>query len=302
MAEIPPISPTHGPQSEDDPGADSKRTSGLRAALGLLLPGLRGADRPGSLAAVHWLVPTGLAIGLIYAGVYRGCWRIFGEVSGVRLMPAVAVWLVDAILFSLPMYLGAARVADRWSLPLQPGGRADQGTTGDRWLGTAGVMTLMVLLVVKLVLWTAIPKGILGWPTDWRRYLNFLYPRPVFRPLILAPLWGRWALMLAGSIGRAAPGSGRSAPGLAGPASPVVVLGWFLVNLFVTGIYCGPRGRWMIGCIIGLVVLGVTFLFSVLAARRFGGRTAFTVYAAAALAEITFLIAYLAASQRIYRY
>lgn len=292
-----PVQPAASERLAERAGANAKPASGLRTALGLLLPGLSGSDGRGSSAAIHWLVPAGLVIGLIYVGLYRGCWRVFGEVSGVRLMPAAAVWLLDVALFGLPMFLAAARTADRWGATDQPGDPA-----GDGRLGTAGLVALIVVLILKLALWTAIPQGVAGWPMDWRRHLNFLYPRPVFRPLILAPLWGRWGLMLAGSIGRTAPAQGRSVAGLSGAASPVVVLGWFIVNVVVTAIYCGRHGRWMIGCIIGLVVLGVTFLFAVLAARRFSGHTRFTIYASAALAEIVFLIAYLAASQRIYRY
>jgi hypothetical protein len=243
---------------------------------------------------VHWLVPGGLLIGLIYVGLYRGCWRVFGEVAGVRLIPAVAVWMLDAALLGCPMFLGAARTADRWGRP--------DGSPDDARQGIAGQVALVVLLVFKLALWMAIPQGIAGWPVDWRRYLNFLYPYPVYRPLILAPLWGRWGLILAGSIARTAPTAARAPTGLSATASPAVVLGWFVVNLAVTAIYCGRHGRWMIGCIIGLAVLGVTFLFAVLAARRFSGRTRFTVYAAGGLAEIVFLVGYLAASQRIYLY
>jgi hypothetical protein len=113
-------------------------------------------------------------------------------------------------------------------------------------------------------------------------------------------MWGRWALILAGNIGRTAPHEADNIAGLAGRRSPAVVFGWFLVNLALTVVYCGRQGRWMIGCVIGLAVLGVTFLFAVVAARRFSGQTRFTVYAAAFVAEVVFLLFYLAASQRIY--
>ena len=58
----------------------------------------------------------------------------------------------------------------------------------------------------------------------------------------------------------------------------------------------------MIGCVISLVVLGVTFLFAVFSSRRFSGHTRFTVLASSLVAQVTFLMAYLAACQRIYRY
>jgi len=270
------------------------RSSALGSALGLLLPGFGRPSGPGSAAAVHWLVPGSLLIGLIYVGLYRASWRIFGEVGQVRLMPALAVWLADVSFLGLLMVLGAARTVDRW------GGARKDLAGGPGWLGLAGMIALFVLLIFKLALWTAIPVGVAGWPGDWRRFFNFAYPRPVFRPLLLAPMWGRWGMILAAGIGRTAPAEGGAIPGLLGARSPVVVVGWFLLVAGLTAVYCGRGGRWMIGCMIGLAVLGVTFLFAVIAARRFSGHTRFSVYAAALVSEVAFLIFYLAASQRIY--
>ena len=279
-----------------EPDRDQVPSSAIWTALGVLLPlggRVRGAASSG---AVHWLIPGGLAIGLIYVGLYRASWRVFGEVAGVRLMPAVIVWLADVGLFGLLMIAGFARTAERWPTP-QP----RSGDWSDRGFTLAGALALSVLVLLKLALWVAIPEGIAGWPTNWRRYFNFMYPWPVFRPLILAPLWGRWGLLLAGGVGRAAPLEPPPA-GLPGGTSLSAVLGWLVVVTGLTAIYSGRHGRWMIGCIISLGVLGVTFLFAVLSTRRFGGRTGFSVYGAALVAEVAFLLGYLAASQHIYRY
>lgn len=283
-------------EAAQPPAGDTRSLGPLASAWRLLVP--RGVA-PGaelSPAAVHWLVPGGLAIGLVYAGLYRASWRVFGEVADVRLVPAMAVWLVDVSLLGLAAVLGMARTADRWTLA--SAGAGDGRLV--RSLGTAAIVTLGVVLIVKLVLWAAIPKGIAGWPADWRRYFNVLYPAPVYRPLILAPMWGRWALILAASVGRTAPGEGTHLAGLSRARSPLVVLGWFVVNLLVTAVYCGRQGRWMIGCMIALAVLGVGFLFAVASARRFSGHTQSSVYATGLVAEVTFLVFYLAASQRIY--
>ncbi len=221
---------------------------------------------------------------------------MFGEVGGVRLMPALAVWLADVAVFGLAMLLAAARLADRWSVA-----DLDEPARPNRGLGLAGIYVLVVLATVKLALWAAVPEGIAGWPDNWRRYFNFLYPRPVFRPLILTPLWGRWALILASGIGRPAPKQGDP-PEFAAGGTVRATLGWFLVVLVITAVYCGRHGRWMIGGIIGLAVLGCTFVFAVAAARRFGGRTPTAIQAVGLVGEITFLVGYLAASQHIYRY
>jgi len=304
------------------------RFAGLRAALSLLVPGFsrprawdERMDRPPAAeaaSAIHWLVPLGLLMGLIYVGLFRAAWRLFGEVGGVRLMPAVAVWLADAVFLGWYLVYGVARTADSWSSGAKNNwepederscaarkaetGRPAVGATHGIGLGLVGLVALFAVMLVKLALWTSLPEGISGWPADWRRSLNFAYPRPVFRPLLLAPIWGRWAILLAAGIGRTAPSSAETLPGLSGVRSPLPVLGWFAALLLLTSVYCGRHGRWMIGCVIGLAVLGVTFLFCVVTARRFSGHTRATVFAAGLVSESFFLICYLAASQRIYYY
>ncbi len=249
-----------------------------------------------SSKAVHWLVPGGLLIGLAYVGLYRMSWRMFGEVAGVRLMPALAVWLLDVCVLGLPLILGAARTADHWSSPRSGGARR-----AVRSLAVPGAVALVVVLVLKLALWIAVPAGIAGWPTDWKRYFNWMYPWPIYRPLILAPIWGRWALGLALGIG---PASSRHPLPAGAPEGRSIAstLGWFVLVAALTSIYCGRHGQWVIGCLISLAVLGTTFLFCVVATRRFSGHAGFMVYAAALVAEVVFLLVYLASCQYIYRY
>ena len=177
------------------------------------------------------------------------------------------------------MIVGAARTAGAWRPGGWLAGGGQSGADRDPALELGGVLAVAVLVALKLALWAAVPEGIAGWPADWRRYFNFLYPWPVFRPLILAPLWGRWALILASGVGRAAPGQGGAVT-VPVRSSLSGVLGWLVALTVLTAIYCGRHGQWMIGCIIGLAVLGCTFLFAVLTSRRFGGHTRASVYAA----------------------
>jgi hypothetical protein len=163
----------------------------------------------------------------------------------------------------------------------------------------AGMMALAILLALKLGLWVSLPNEAAYWHGDWRRIFNPFLPRPLYRPLILAPLWGRWGLMLAAGIGRTA-ASGRGLAGVSGFASPGAILGWFGLNLVLTAAYCSGQGKWMIGCMISLAVMGVAYFFSAAAARRFSGQREVTIYATAMVAELAFLIGYLALSQHIY--
>jgi hypothetical protein len=114
-------------------------------------------------------------------------------------------------------------------------------------------------------------------------------------------MWGRWALILASGVGPPSPHQ-QNWIGLPRRKPIAGTLGWFVAVTLLTAVYCGRHGRWMSGCIISLAVLGTTFVCAVVTARRFSGHTRFTVYASALVAEVTFLLAYLAASQHIYRY
>ena len=269
-----------------------------RHAAALLLP-VRGMadDARGAERACHWFVPTGVLIGLIYAGVYRGAWRQFGEVAyGLRLVPAAAVWLLDAAFFGLLLYLGAAATVRRFSSGL------DSCSLDGGGPRSAESMALAVLVLLKLVLLVAVPHGILGWPGsgDWRSHLNWMYPRPYYRPLILAPIWGRWAMLLVGSIGRLREGEDARWSAFCGSLSAGRVLAWMVPVTVLTSVYCGRHGRWMLGVIISLVVLAITYLYGVLAARTLGGQDRESIRAGGLVAELTFLIVYEALAWRIY--
>ncbi len=250
--------------------------------------------------ALHWLVLRGLLAGVLYTGLYRASWRLFGEVAGVRLMPALTIWLLDVVWFSSLAILAVGKAADQWAA--NDDGKLLDAKSDQPSLPSIGILALVVLLILKLTLWTALPTGIEGWPTDWRRHFNFLYPRPVLRPLVLAPMWGCWALILAKGVGRPSVKHDTQPSGADDSPSPQLVLGWFMGATALTALFCGRHGRWMIGCIIGLVVLAVTFVFCVAAARRFSGHTRFTVLAASQVSQVTFLAAYLVAAQYIYRH
>jgi hypothetical protein len=271
----------------------------LRHALQFTCPGAGTCSESGATQACHWLVGLGLLIGLAYTGVYRAVWRQFGEVRGLQLMPAVAVWLLDVGLCGALAYFGAARTLGRVLAPSAPVDAAG----GDRPVRyPIEVVGLVVLVVLKLVVLLAIPQGIAGWPGpgDWRSHFNWMYARPHFRPLILAPMWGRWAILLVGSIGRLRDRGDVALSRFCGSLSAARVLLWMVPVTVLTSVYCGRLGRWMFGCIIACLVLGGTYLYGVIAVRRQGGQTRETILGAGVIAELIFLVAYEAFAAHIY--
>ena len=274
-------------------------TGSLRHALALMRLGRQPVSGRGAARACHWFVFLGLFIGLVYTGVYRAVWRQFGEVRSLPLMPATAVWLLDVGLLGALFYCGAARTIGKVA---RQSPRAD-GPVGGRPDGyPIEILVLVILAVLKLVLLIAIPQGISGWPGpgDWRSHFNWMYARPHYRPLILAPMWGRWAMLLVGSIGRLRAPSDAGLSRFCGSLSATRVLLWMVPVTVLTSVYCGRHGRWVFGCIIACTVLAGTYLYGVIAARRQGGQTRDSILGAALIGELIFFIAYEAFAAHIY--
>ena len=130
--------------------------------------------------------------------------------------------------------------------------------------------------------------------------MNFAYPHAFYRPLLLAPIWGRWGVLLAASLGRAAPDADPLTQQILSRQSVQMVLGWFAPVTALTAVYCGYGGRWPFGCVIALAVLAVTFLFSVVISHRRGGQNLMTLRAAGFVAEVSYLLLYMGLSARIF--
>ncbi len=271
----------------------------LRAAASLIFPLGPPAELTPDDARklLHLLVPLGLIIGIAYACLYRAAWRCFGEVHGIRLMPAVSVWLLDVALCGGVLLIATARVldfssrrtpaaADRFAGPVSP--------------GTIIATVLIVLCVLKLTLWVAIPEGVSTWPGLWGAAMNFAYPHAFYRPLLLAPIWGRWGVLLAANLGRATANADPQTRQILSRQSVHMVLYWFAPVTALTAVYCGYGGRWPFGCVIALGVLAVAYLFSVAASHRRGGQDLITLRATGFVAELAYLLLYMGLSARIY--
>jgi len=286
---------------QDPAGGATRRVSHLRSlwlAIRFVLPlGDVGEEDPDAWRrASRWFVPIGLVIGLLWVGVFRAVWRLYGEeVTSLRLVPAMAVVLVDVLFTGYYLFGGLVATINALTGPRharEPEPEHEESIP----LLLPAAMVLCVGILLELILISALRTGEWWWPSDWRRHLNFAYPRLIYRPLLLAPLWGRWAILLAASLGRVAHRSHPAAAGLSRASSPRIVMGSFVLPLVLTAAYCSRSGNVIIGTIIALIVLGLTFVASVTIARRGGGQTRRSMLAAGKIAELIFLSAFVAMS------
>lgn len=284
------------PSSEDAPGPPDEVRGDLTVALRYLLSGgasgLVGRVAPGVLRrSVIWFVPIGLLIGLAWVGVFRVSWRVFGqETAALRAIPALTILLLECLLTGRLLLWAAVSVTS----PNSDARGRGSGPSGDTGLSFCGGAVLLLLLLGQWILIAGIPDLQSWWPAqaDWRHAFNFLYPKSIFRPLLLAPLWGRWAVLLAATVGRAAPGADPHTIALTEAMSPSRLLRQSLLPLLLTIVFFSRVHNRFVGLIMALIVFAVTFLAAVVMAQRRGGQDRTTVLATAQTAQVSFLLVY----------
>ncbi|MBX3395070.1 MAG: hypothetical protein KF841_06845 [Phycisphaerae bacterium] len=268
-------------------------TARLAAAVRFLLPipssNRRTAEEPAS-DIIPFLVPIGLIIGLAWAASFRFSWWLFGETASMRVVPSLVVILLECVFTGPFLALGLARTAhilttDDPKIPsadrLQP-------------LSPVGTLALCLAVLAQYVLLLSVQHREGWWPApdDWRSYFNFLYPRPIFRPLLLAPIWGRWGILLASTLGGTARNADTQTQGLNQSMSPSRLFKHSILPVLLTTIYCSRSQNYLTGVLIGLIVFAATYLVAVAMARRGGGHSRHSLFAAGQIAQLAFLMIY----------
>ncbi len=236
-------------------------------AFGFLttLPVPNGAPRPGDLGrAAVWFPLVGLVLGALLAGG----WLLFGRLFSPLLAGALVVALWAALTGGLHLD-GLADCGDGLLAAATPARRLE--IMRDPRLGAFGGLSLILFVMLKVLAVAALPAG------DW-------WVRVV--PLLLAPVVGRWLLLLAARQPNARPGG--------------------LGADFALGLQ--PRTLWLAGAATllltllgggrGLVALalahGVALLVFRAARARLGGVTGDVFGLTVELAELTVLLTFAA--------
>ena len=191
------------------------------------------AQHPSWTRAAVWLPVWGLLIGVVYAASFRVTWLWLGEYQRMRLAPMVILLAFDVGFFGYRLLDGAARL-----LAMRPGRASIEPQPASLPTALVPVVVLVVLAVLgKFALLAALPAGAVPYPADWREHLHTLYPYVIFRPLILMPLWGRWGILLASSIGRVSPAAATRMGRLAeGNSLTIVLLYWAAATAVVSAV------------------------------------------------------------------
>lgn len=269
----------------------SARRGALAAAVGLLLPTHDVESERGTARAWLWFLPIGIVAGTIWMLTFRATWRIFGEMSDVRVMPAIAVLVIDLLFVGRRTRGALLRVVNS----------SGRRSTADVHEGDGSRVALWAssLLLVEFVLLVSLPEGPWFRPDDWRRYLAWAYPDVIYRPLLLAPMWSAWGVLMAAGVGRMHPQADSFVVALGRHSRAYHTFLAFLLVAALTTIYCVRRTNAMLGLIISLGVFAATFVVSAEFSRRRGGHTRDSLLATGHAARLAFLIAYVGFSETL---
>jgi hypothetical protein len=282
-------------------------------AAGFLFPldRLRQSDSPLWASTARWLIPWGFLIGLAYLFIFRVTWKWFGEYQQVRWLPAAAVLAADLAFCGHRMLASITRM--RRGHCSEPPGTPEA-------LTLRNLLAVLLITIVKYAMLLSLPVGrVLKAASGMDWYLpsqtRWLCPDEVlYRPLMLMPVWGRWAIGLAASIGRISPSEPeRIRQMAAGLSLPTILAQWAGIT-FVTMAYCAlniPLGAESVvfissgrtlayGLLISLIVMLCSYLASFLMARLRDGQTESSILVAGLVAEMAFLTLYLHLANLIY--
>ncbi len=270
-----------------------------QAARFLLFSQDLGGTETDAAKAARWIVPLGLVLGLIWTAVFRLTWRVYGETANMALVPAFAVVLLECILTGRLLVMGATRTAEQ----ITRNGDANVDAGPLMPLSAIGALVLCMTVLAHWIFLVSLRDLTTWWPSDAdpRHYFNFLYPRIIFRPLILAPIWGRWGILLATTVGRPTPHADAATTVIGRVMGPRRLLLQTLLPVILTTIYFSREQNRFIGLVMSLLVFAATFLASVAFARRCGGQTRHTIFAAGLVAQLAFLAIYRAFWPLIYQ-
>jgi len=253
------------------------RLLGRRASYMLLTasPQRLADELPGRFTHV-WagLMLASLTWGVLLAWLWGTAWSVFRDYEGMPLMQvavvvsATVLWLYRRSVLSLSQCLGGKDAR------------------------TQNLITTLVLVVFALaLLGLRTPRDAfhdINLPPAWQ----WTYPAVVQRVLILAPLWGAWAMLVTCQFCKPNDDTEPAVSAFARGCGPLVAAVCMAVPLAPTLLYFYFLNWWR-------VMLPAVTIFTAIAAglifcRRTGGLTRRALLAANFLTQLAFILSYLA--------
>jgi len=234
----------------------------------------RLADEPPDRFARAWLglMLLSLGWGIAAASLYGLAWQRFRDYTGIDLIPVAAVvaamagWLYRKAISAL-------------------GGALCGRSAEDRAVGASVVVVVLVLLLL----------GLRSRQPDWPTHLPWIWhwiPRTMFRVLILAPLWGAWAMLIVPQFCRPTERTEPAVAALIGGCGPLTAAVCMAVPLAPTLYAFRVWGWWYLTIPAGAIVAAL--VGGLLLCHRHGGPTRRALLAVNLLTQIVFVLCYLA--------
>jgi hypothetical protein len=232
------------------------------------------ANQPPGRFGRAWfgLVLLSLGWGACSMVLWSWTWGLFGDFSGIPLMP-VAVVTAVGLMGLYPRCL----LALAGSLV---------GREPRRSVAASVIVAVWVLMLL----------GLKSWNPDFPHYLPYIWqwtrPRMMFRPLLLAPLWGGWAMLLTGQFCRPGELCEPVVAALTRGCSVVMTTVVLAALLGVTVTYFNHLPWTQLS--ISATAIVTAAAGGVLLCRRWGGLCRGALLATNMLTQIAFMLAYLA--------
>lgn len=157
------------------------------------------------------------------------------------------------------------------------------------WLRWPGLIALTAALTA--VLNYAVRRWNPDWPTHLPPGWQWLWPRALYRAILLAPVWGGWAMLVLGRFHRPTDRTDGPTRRLAEAVSPIGAAAGLAVPLAASLVYLNFAYPWHVvppAAAVLAALGGGTALV-----RLYGGLTRQAVLAANFLTQVAFLVSYL---------
>lgn len=251
------------------------RWAGQRPAYLLFVAGDEELSRqPPERFERAWLETMLLSLiwGWAAVQIWSLTWSVFGDYSGIPLMPVASVLTVMVLWPYRRGVLALAEVV----CPKE----------GHRPMAVGVILAGMVLMWLGLKSWNP------DFPTHLPPAWQWLRPRTMFRALMLAPLWGGWSMLVACLLCKPSAATPPAVSAYARGCSPPAAAAVLAVVLSATIVYFNHLPWRQLS--ISVVAMVVAAVSGPVICRQRGGLDRNVLLGANLLTQLAFLLAYLA--------